>query len=335
MIRLRLAFAFVLLLSVCLFPFSHEAFAQTCTTGEDLDEPTRSALTNTATSYFGMIAHGDSAGLKQNAIPSLASSFDGVDGTVREDQPVFAGVNPAARTPFLLKLDGQAPVDRAEFLCGVFGAKGQTANSAEFIIPNLAPGTYAIAIVDAATSKGPYAVSFVLEKQGVAWKLGGLFVKRTAINGHDAAWFEQHAVAFTAKSQLHNAWFYFFQAREMAVPVSFMSTQFTDKLFDEAQTVKPSDLPDDKTIDLLSGTRTFKVTSIFPLFVGQDFDLVVKYQSADVSNTTQTFQDNTAVMKAVVAKFPEFRDAFDGVVARAVESSGKDYGSLLPMKDIK
>ena len=54
-----------------------------------------------------------------------------------------------------------------------------------------------------------------------------------------------------------------------------------------------------------------------------------------MSNTTQTFQDNTAVMKAVVAKFPEFRDAFDGVVARAVESSGKDYGSLLPMKDIK
>ena len=34
-------------------------------------------------------------------------------------------------------------------------------------------------------------------------------------------------------------------------------------------------------------------------------------------------------------KYPEFRDAFDGVVARAVEPSGRDYGSLLPMKDIK
>ena len=46
---------------------------------------------------------------------------------------------------------------------------------------------------------------------------------------------------------------------------------------------------------------------------------MVKYQAADVSNTAETFQDNTAVMKALVAKYPEFRDAFDGVVARAVE----------------
>jgi len=61
----------------------------------------------------------------------------------------------------------------------------------------------------------------------------------------------------------------------------------------------------------------------------------VKYQSADISNTTQTFQDNMVVMKALVAKYPEFREAFGGIVARAVEASGKDYGSLMAMKDIK
>ena len=40
-------------------------------------------------------------------------------------------------------------------------------------------------------------------------------------------------------------------------------------------------------------------------------------------------------MKAVVAKYPELRDAFAGIVVRAVELSGRDYGSMLPMKDIK
>jgi 16S rRNA G527 N7-methylase RsmG len=64
-------------------------------------------------------------------------------------------------------------------------------------------------------------------------------------------------------------------------------------------------------------------------------DLVVKYQTADVSNTGQAFQDNMAVMKALVQKFPELREAFDGVVARAVESSGRDYGTMMPMKEIK
>jgi len=41
------------------------------------------------------------------------------------------------------------------------------------------------------------------------------------------------------------------------------------------------------------------------------------------------------VIKALVAKYPELRDAFAGVVARAVDPSGRDYGTLLPMKDIK
>ena len=88
-------------------------------------------------------------------------------------------------------------------------------------------------------------------------------------------------------------------------------------------------------MDLAAGGKTYHVTAMFPVVVKQDLDLVVKYQSPDVSNTTQTFQDNTAVMKALVAKYPELRDAFDGIVARAVEPSGRDYGSLLPMKDIK
>ena len=74
---------------------------------------------------------------------------------------------------------------------------------------------------------------------------------------------------------------------------------------------------------------------MFSVPVGQDLDLVVKYQAADVSDSAKTFQDNLAVMRAVLAKFPEFRQAFDGIVARAVEPSGRDYGSLLTMKDIR
>jgi hypothetical protein len=42
-----------------------------------------------------------------------------------------------------------------------------------------------------------------------------------------------------------------------------------------------------------------------------------------------------AVIKALVAKYPELREAFAGVVARGVQPDGRDYGSLLQMKDIK
>jgi hypothetical protein len=313
------------------------AHAQTCFTASDMDEPTRTALVSTAKRYFDMAARGDSAGLRQNSISSLASDFSGIETAVKNNQANFAGAQATPRAPFLLKAEGTGPLERAEFLCGVFGKSGQTTDSAVFVIPNLPPGNYAVVILDVPTSKQNYTASFVLQQAGKDWKIGGFYVKETQIAGHDATWFAERARAFKTKGENRNAWLYFIEAGDLAVPVPFMSTQLTDKLADEAEAVKPADLPGGgSTVELATGGKTQRLTTLYPLAVGQDLDLVVKYQSADVSNTAQTFQDNTAVMKALVGKFPEFRNAFDGVVARAVEpSTGHDYGSLLPMKDIK
>jgi hypothetical protein len=312
------------------------AHAQTCFTASDMDEPTRTALVNTAKRYFDMAARGDSATLRQNSIPSVAADFSGIETVVKDNQANLAGAQATPRSPFLLKAEGTAPLPHAEFLCGVFGKVGQTADSAVFEIPNLQPGSYGVVTLDVPTAKQKYAVSFVLQQEAKDWKVGGFYVKELQIAGHDGNWFADRARAFKAKGHNHNAWLYYLQARDLLVPVPFMYTQTTDKLADEAETVKPADFPvDGKTVDLAAGGKTYRLTALFPVTVKQDLDLVVKYQSPDVSNTTQTFQDNTAVMKALIAKYPELRDAFDGVVARAVEPSGRDYGSLLPMKDIK
>ena len=40
-------------------------------------------------------------------------------------------------------------------------------------------------------------------------------------------------------------------------------------------------------------------------------------------------------MKALLAKYPELRIAFAAMVARAVDPSGRDYGTMLAMKEIK
>jgi hypothetical protein len=309
------------------------AQAQTCLTTSDMDEATASALVSTATRFYDMAARGDSASLRQNAIPSLASDFSGIENALKENRANLTGIQSVARPPFVLKVEGTAAIERAEFLCGVFGAQGQTRDSAVFVIPNLPPGNYGIVTLDAASPQGAYTVSFVLQQQqGNAWKLGGFYAKPAQIAGHDGNWFAARAREFKSKGQLRNAWFYFGEARELLVPVPFMATATTDKLYDEMQAAKPADLP---PLDLAGGAKTFRVTELFPVPVGRDFDLVVKYQSADVSDTGKTFQDNLAVMKALLVKYPECRDAFGGIVVRAVEPSGRDYGSMLPMKDIK
>lgn len=311
------------------------AQAQTCLTSDEMDQPTATALQNTAKRYFEMAVRGDAASLKQNAIPGLAGDFSGIETALKDNQPDLAGAQPSPRPPFLLKVEGQAPLARGEFLCGVFGANGQTSTSAEFVIPNMSPGNYGVVIVDGTGGKERRTITFVLQQEGAEWKLGGFYVRNPEIAGHDSQWFLDKARAFKAKGQMHDAWFYYLAARDLLSPVNFMYTQATDKLYAEMEAVKPTDLPTNGPVDLKAGAKTYKITALFPLPQGKNFDLVVKYQWPDVSNYSKTFDENTAVMKALLAKYPELRDAFDDIVARAVEPSGRDYGSMLAVKDIK
>jgi len=314
------------------------AEAQTCQTATDMDAAVRSALETTGRRYFDMAARGDSAALKQNAIPALASNFGGIEAAVKDNQPAFAGAQVTVRPPFLLAADGNQPLARAEFLCGVFGSTGQTRDSAVFVLNNLPPGKYGVAIVDAKGNQAARTLTLILQQLGADWKLAGYYARSPQVNGHDASWFAQRAREFKTKGQSHNSWLYFREAISLTAPADFMSSLATDKLYDEAQSVQPSDIPSPDhplVVADAKASKSYSITQIFPLAVGNDLNVVVKYQAADISNTVQIFQDNMAVIRGLVAKFPEFRDAFDGVVARAVDPSGQDYGSMLPMKQIK
>jgi hypothetical protein len=312
------------------------AEGETCFTANDMDPAARSALATSGQRYYDLVARGDSATLRQAAIPAVASDFSGFEATVKDNQPAFVGAKGAPRPPFLLDAQGTAPIPHAEFFCGVFGSRGQTADSAVFYLNNLPPGKYGIVIFDVPSSKGAHTVSFILQQQGNDWKLGDLYIKSSQIAGHDLNWFITHAHDLKAKGQVHNAWFYYLEARNLISPLDFMSTQATDKLYDESQSAQPTDVPSEgKTVDLAAAGITYKLISIFPEAVGNDLDLIVKYQAANISNTGQTFQTNLAVIKALVTKYPEVRDAFAAVVARAVDPAGRDYGTLLAMKDIK
>jgi len=311
-------------------------FAETCQTASDMDAGTRAALLSSGQRYFEFIAKGDAASLRQNAILGLASDFSGIENVVKDNQAALAGAKAAARPPFVLNAEGTAPIPRAEFFCGVFGSTGQTADSAIFTLGNLPPGKYAAVIMDVSASKGSYSVSLILQQIGSDWKLGGLYIKASQAAGHDSTWFLNQAREYKSKGQAYVAWLDYLEARSLASPLPFMSTAATDKLYDESQKAQPADFPaDGKTADLSAGTTTYKLSMLFPEVVGNDLDLIVKYQVSDVSNTNQAYQSNLAVMKALITKYPELRTAFVSIEARAVAPNGQDYGTLLPMKDIK
>jgi len=316
--------------------FSSLVHAQNCQMSGDLDDATRSAITAAGQRYFDLAAKGDAAALRQSAIPSLASDFSGIETTVKDHQQDLAGAQPTAKALFLLAAEGTVAIPHAEFYCGVFGKNGQTSGSAVFYFDNLPPGKYAVIILDATSPQARTNLSVVAQQTGADWKLAGLYFKPVLVAGHDSEWFAARAREYKTKGQLHNAWLFYLEARSLISPLPFMSTQATDKLYDEFQSLEPADFPvEGKTADLIAGSTTYKLTTLFPTAVGSDLDLVVKYQTADASNTGQANQSNVAVIKALVAKFPELRDVFAAVVARAVDPSGRDFGTLLAMKDVK
>lgn len=310
--------------------------AQTCETQSELNDATRAPLATAAQRYFTMAAKGDAASLRQNSIPDLSSDFSAVEARLKDRQQDLTGAQASERSIFLLDAPGSAPIPHAEFLCGVFGKNGQTPGSAAFYLDNLPSGKYAVVVLDATSSQAKTTFSEMLQLVGVDWKLAGLYINPATAAGHDSDWFLAKAREYKSKGQMHNAWMFYLQARNLISAVPFMYTLATDKLYDEWHAQQPADLPGDgKIADLTGGSATYKLTAVFPAAVGNDLDLVVRYQSINATNADLAYQENVAVIKAVVAKFPEFKDAFANVVARAQDAAGHDYGTLLAMKDIK
>jgi hypothetical protein len=317
---------------VWLLLLAASAHAQTCQSAGDMDASVRAALESAAKRYFDMSTRGDTTSLRQNSISVVAA---GIEGSVKDNQPAFSGAKATVRPPYVLTAEGTQPLPRAEFLCGVFGSNGQTKDSAIFVLNNLPPGKYGVTILDVSGGKAPITLTLILQQVGNDWKLAGFYPKSSQAAGHDASWYAQRARDFKAKGQTHNAWLYYSEVIALS-PVEIMETLATDKLYDEQRASKPSDVPSDgKTADLNAGGKTYHLIEIYPSAVANDLEVVVRYQVADISDTARVFQDNMAVIKALVAKYPELREAFAGVVARAVDPSGHDYGTLLPMKDIK
>jgi hypothetical protein len=299
----------------------------------------RAGLEAAGQKYFALAAKGDVAGLKASAIPSVAADFSGIQAAVLDNQNSFSKEQAVVRSMFELIAEGNAPLERGEFLCGVFGKTGQSATSAEFVLNGLPPGQYGIVLLDvgnkAVPDDGPWALAFVLQLVNGEWKLGGFNVKALRSGGHDSAWFADKGRAFAAKGQKHNAWYYLLEARNLATVAPFMSTRVTDQLYEEAQKVASADSPDGVPKELPGAGKVYKIKNVFAYGVAGEFHLVVKYEAADVSDSVKAFAENQAVARALLAKWPELKDGFSAIEARGTEASGRDFGTVVELRDLK
>jgi hypothetical protein len=312
--------------------FAGSARAQECYSGSEIDAVTSQAVEAAARQYFEMSARGDVAGLKANAVPELAASFGSIERAVVANKEFLAQGQAKQTQLFVLDASNSKTTwQRAEFYCGIYNSPDRVG----FAIPNLPPGRYAVTITKV-TGKDPITLTTILADAGKnVWKLAGYYVRRNALGEHDGQWFLTKAREYKEKKQLLNAWFYYLTAWDLIAPVDFMSTPQLDKLTEEIQASHPVDMPVAGATLVLPGGKSVKLMEVAAIAVGTDFDLRVHYESADMTDPALASQENTAVMKALLAKYPELRDGFAALIARATDSGGHDYGTLMPMKDVK
>jgi hypothetical protein len=113
-----------------------------------------------------------------------------------------------------------------------------------------------------------------------------------------------------------------------------MSNQQLERLAGEMTGLPPQGLPGEKPVDFLAGGKVYKVSQVYVVPDENGLQLVVQHQVADASQAGPTNAENLALIQAWVHTYPEYRNAFTAVVARASDAAGHDYGSRLEMKDI-
>jgi hypothetical protein len=302
------------------------AMAQECTADSEIDTPTYNALIQTAGNNLQLAKAGDQARLQQASAPVLSNSFDGVRASLTTNKD---GLQGPMTVKHVYLLDATNLTGEPQFFCGIFNANGMTPNSASMTIQGLTPGKYAL-VVQTVAGTPSLMVSQILQQQGPAWKLAGWFVKQTAVDGHDWQWFWQQGTQYKNQNNPVMAYLYLQQTRDFLSPVSFINTTNIDRVSQAISTIQSPELPTNGPVTF----QNFKIIDMYPVIFNGKYDLVIKHEVADVSNTALTFQNNTALLKAWLTAHPEMREAFKEIEAWAATPQGQRYETLLAVKDI-
>ena len=307
------------------------AWAQGCETHDEMAAASRTAIESAAQQTFDQASRGDVNALRDSAIPSLQSNFGGITGAVNDNKPAFAGAKTQLRTEFLLDTGATPPAD-GRFYCGVFGATGQT-SGAQFEIPGLPPGKYAIVIQDFIGNKGPYAFSTIYQDISGKWKLAGFYVRPETSGGHDGLWYLTRAREYKAKNQNHNAWFYYVTSWDLMAPVTFMDSALLSKISQESNSALPKDVPvGGKPVTYSANGKTYNITEMSVVRADSSFDLSIRYSVPSTADFNSTIKDAQGLAQAFAAQYPELKDAFNNVWAHAVDPNGGDVPGIVNLK---
>ncbi len=313
---------------------SFPAWSQTCQTKDDVPDGVRRAVESASQQVFDQAGRSDMAGIRAGSMPSLQSGFADIAAAIKDHQTVFTGQRPPLRAMYVLST-GNDPKPSGSFYCGIYGTDDTTATNAEFNIPGLPQGRYAVTIQDVGGTDAPHALTMIFQEAG-GWKLAGFYIRPEEAAGHDGLWYFQHARDYKAQGKVHNAWFYYVAAWDLMSPATFMSTNLLTKIAQEASIVQPGDVPrsgsSGSDVTFSANGSTWRITEMSVVRGPKNLDLTLKYSVPNAADFNAMQANARALCNAYLTKYPELRDGFTTILAHAVDSSGRDVVGIVPLK---
>ncbi len=321
------------LAATCVLAFALPAFAVSCKTQGAMTEAERAPIVQAARQIALDVQAGRTADLKAATVPAVAANFNSIAQSATALTPLMTGATITVDAVYKLDASDAKPGDEQEqFFCDA----GDNSSHVTFSIQHLPPGLFAFALVHATGVAKPQQLALLLQSlnPGSPWQLAGFFPKPLTLAGHDGLWYWKQARTYAQKKQMWNAWFYYSTAASLLQPAGFFSSTNFEKLIDEQQAARPSDLPGTTPLTVNADGTAYKVTSFRTDDALGGLDLVAHYDSTS-SDPVADRARTIAVMRGLLMMHPELREAFHGLWVFADAGPGGQAFSLeQPMSEL-
>ena len=307
-------------------------FAVSCTLQGEMTPQTRASMEQAARALLQQVAAGSAAQVRASTIPTVAAQFQSIANNIQRLAPLISGA--AITIDAMYSLDAsdlQQQQSEVQFFCD-----SQNASLHEEVgIPGLPPGAYGLVVAHATGVKAPQQFGLLLQRTGpTQWKLAGFFSKPLEDAGHGSLWYWTKARQYAQKGQAWNAHFYYRIAADLALPVGFISTPNLQKLLQEQSEVKAQGLPGTAPAVLTHNGQSYTITGLRTDSSLGGLDLVVEYSVPDVSDPVATRTRILGLMSAMLAEYPQLREAFHGLWVFANAPGQQPFAIEQPMDQI-
>jgi hypothetical protein len=313
------------------------SWAVKCITQGSMQPSDREMLLSEANSIADDVVKQNFDQLQASLLPAVIGEWESIRGVAQGAAPLLKGGKVYWGDGYLLDAsDLKGPAD-TEFFC----TNADSAATMTITLRNLPAGRYALLIGDYEGAPLAGQLALILGADATAggkWKLGGLFAREGALDGHDGIWYWRRARELAEKKAVWSAWFSFDAARSLLLPVDFLSSPHLEKLNKE-QSQLPANPADSFPLTVTAGAGTdagksWRITALHFDTSLHTPDLGLVYEGTGILEPVAARAEAISVMSALLKLHPELRENFHGLWAYAEKDGRRNYAIEQAMHDI-